>query len=246
MNRRISVLTDVDSIYDSRRGLLCLLLTQAEANLSYELRKQKGDSLWDLYIAKNYKERSLDTFEYPDFGINRAKYLELWEKRSISDWMFYYPSKILDKLVTIILEQEQITDRPIDISGIDLTINTFPYEFDEALEKDLVAYCLTALKGFVTVKLTRFNPKGAVGTQYGSYNYVLIYDILTSASSEHLFNTLAAHPIPETAFLVPNILVTQSEYITGTVDEIIVRTGASLSLVTRWIPINHDVYDHGK
>jgi len=244
MNRRIGVYTNIDSLFDTRRALLSLLLTKGDEGLPDSVRKQKADSLWETHIEKSYKERRFDLFEYPGVGINRAAYDEVYAKRSVKDWLCCYPSNLLKKLVKIILEQESITDRPLDITGIDLKVNIFPFDFPEDMQADLLAYIKTGLLGFVNVELVNQDHRKLTALYYGRFNYVLCYDILTGGEHVTFNDSLPISPIPSTALLVPNILVEDSEFLLGTNDDRILRSGLMLSSLIRWIPIDHSVYDY--
>lgn len=244
MNRRIGAYTEVDCIYDSRRAILSLMATEDMSDKGDRLRKAEGDALWDLHFAKNYKERRMDTFEYPAFGINREKFLERYNKRSVSDWLFMYPSGIRDRLVKVILEQEQLVDRPINISGIDLYINVFPYVFDEEMMDSFKKHCETMFQGFIKVHLLNLDYRNMTTLFYKRFNYVFKYDMLLSEDYKAFADSLTVTPIPDTCVAVPNLLVEETDELTGPIADRIQAMGYMISSTVKLISIDHSFYDY--
>lgn len=246
MTKRIGAYTEIDSIYDSRRGILSLMITEDMAGLNDDLRKQKGDALWEQQFARNYRERRMDSFEYPAFGINREKFLERYNKRSVSDWLFYYPSNLRNKLLKMILELEQLVDVPISISGVDLYINTFPYVFDDDMKAQFLSYCKSAFKGLVAVKLLDHDPTKMTALYYKQYNYVFKYDMMLVEENKAFFDSLSVTPIPETCVVVPDILVQEVEELCGPIKERIHAMGIMIGPAIQLVPVEHSTYDYAQ
>lgn len=243
MNKTLKVFTDLDSFYDSRRGILQHLLTPNFEGTDEE-RKLRADGLWDMHVAENYKNRRMDTFEYSFFDINREKYLAAYKERELSNWLMYYPSALSDKLVRLILDLEGLDDRPISIKGVELFVNIHPYAFDDEMVNEFISYCNTLFKGIVSVKTLNVPIADANAAFYGQFNYVFKYDLLLSEDGKIFMESLKDHPIPDTAFVVPDILVQEVDTFEGTISERIFALGVTLGAVMRLIPVRHDIYDY--
>lgn len=248
MNRVIKVYTELDSLYDTRRGTLELLLLEhalKERNIPESERKTVANKLWDNHIDKNYKERILDTFEYKAFGINRKTFIERYNKRSIKDWEHYYPSSLADLMIKTIMDLELIEEKPIDISGITLVVNTYPFDFDEELNNGLIGYLRTALNNIVDVKLMSFDVRDQTLDFYKNYDYVFKYDILTSEATKAFQESIGGNvKVPDLKILIPDILVKPNDTFTGNVSDMIEVLTVTLAPTVTIIPIKHSVYDY--
>lgn len=243
MNKRLNIFAEMHTLYDYRRGLISWLLTE-DFQGTLDERKAEGDRLWDLHFAKSYKERRFDYFEYPEHNINRARFDELYAKRSLEHWLFYYPTNFMDDLLKVILEQENLSEKPISIQGLDLHVNIWPYQFDEEDQANFIAYCKTAFRGMVNVKIMNIDSTNLTPLFYRQFAYVFKYDLMMSQSSEALNKTLSETPIPDTAVIVPDILIQESEHFTGLISDRIHAVAAILGLVIKLVPINHRFYDY--
>ena len=240
MNRLIKVYTELDSLYDYRRGLLQWLLT--EGITDDELRKREGDRLWNLHIDKNYRERRMDTFEYPGLKINAERFKALYKERTLTNFLMYYPTKLSRNLLSSVIDLEQLTDVPITIQGVVLYLNLFPYVFDEELKQDLVEHLGTLFGGRVEVKLIDEDMRKADGSYYRQYNYVFKYNLL--GEENRVFQeTMSKHPNPETAFIIPDVLNREADAFAGSVKDWMFAWSLSVAQVARFIPVGHDLYD---
>ena len=241
MNRVLSVFTELDSVYDSRRGILQWLMTEGIADENQ--RKAKGDKDWELHVQKNYENRRMDTFEYPAFKITKQSFERAYAERSISHWLMYYPSNLLKRLVKVIIDLEGLVDKPIDIKGVDLFVNIFPYALDQELQDKFVAYAQHALGNIVKVKVLNVDTRKADSTFYKQFSYVFKYDFLLSEHSGPTMDTLKSSPIPETTFVVPDILVKEVEGLQGSISDRIFAMSVLLAPSLRLVPISHQFYD---
>jgi hypothetical protein len=241
MNKVLTAYTELDSIYDSRRGLLQHLMTLDITD--DDKRKAEGDRLWGLYVAKNYEERRMDTFSFPQFGIDRAKFDQLWKERNLSHWLMYYPSQFYKEFIKVVIDQETLTEKPIGIKGITLFVNIFPYAFDEEMKKDFLAHCTSAFGGLVDVKLVNTNPAEHTSTYYKQYNYVFKYDFLIGEDSKKFMESLPQAPTPDTLYIVPNVLVKEATDLKGTPEDIIFAMSVSAGPALTMVPVRHWFYD---
>jgi len=243
MNRRLNVYAELHTLYDYRRGLIQWLLTE-DFQGSDEARKAEGDRLWDVHFAKSYKERRFDFFEYPDFNINRKRFDELFEKRSLQHFLMYYPTNFMDDMIKVILDQEGLSEKPINIQGIDLHVNIWPYQFDEETEADFIKYAKSAFKGLADVKVISVNNTNLTPLFYRQFAYVFKYDLMMSQASEAFNATLSETPIPDTTIVIPDILIEESEHIIGLISDRIHAVAKVLALVVKMVPVAHAFYDY--
>lgn len=258
MNRTLDVYADVDSFFDYRRGLLQYLMTEKDFPEGYnpkteqeafermEDRKSQGDKLWALHVERNYQERRFDTFNYPQFDINEEKFKAIYKERSLKHWAtgMFYPTRLIKQLVTRIIDIESLTDKPIDIKEVRLYVNTFPYVLDEALTAELVESIRYGLKGLVAVKAIYSDPATHTAQFYGQYNYVFRYNMMHDESSEAFSESFKEHPIPETAFVLPDVLVRDNDTFAGEVKDWMIASFLWLGPALKLLPIEHSLYDY--
>ncbi|MNM09001.1 hypothetical protein D3C81_190810 [compost metagenome] len=256
MNKLLNAYSDVDTLYDFRRGLIQKWLTrgmqQDESAMDDEQfkayqhqRRMAGDNLWELHIERNYKERRMDTFDYPFCGMKEDVFLGLYKERSLTDWGYgYYPTNFFRDFVKVIIDQEGLTDKPIAIRGVMLHVNVHPYVMDEEAKESLKAHILTRFGGRVDVTIVDFNVKDATPNYYKQFDYVFRYGMLLYEENQLFFEQLAAPPIPNTTFLVPDILLKQSEHLTGTPYDILFAQSLAMAHTFKTVPIKHQFYDY--
>lgn len=256
MNKTINAYADLDSLFDYRRMLVQKFITAGMAGLPEnptddeiadhnERRRLEGDKLWELYIAKNYKERRMDTFDYPFFGFNRDKFRALFKERSLKDWAFgWYPTNFMNQFVKVVIDQEQLTEAPLAIKGVMLHINTFPYEFDEETRQELIDHCKTRFSGRVDVRVIHADPRPATVSFYKQFDYVFKYDLLLSEDYKPLFKSIGSPAIPGTTFLVPDLLVKEVEDFEGEIGDRIFACSLATAFAFKIIPINRAFYDY--
>jgi len=256
MNKTIEAYADVDSLFDYRRALIQKFITAGMTGLKdnatedevaefNERRRLEGDKLWDLYVARNYQQRRMDTFEYPFIQFDKAKLKALVKQRSIKDWAFgYYPTNFMNKFLKVVVDQEQLTEAPISIKGVVLTINVFPYEFDDALSESLVAHCKTRFGGRVDVKVISADTRSATVNYYKQFDYVFKYDLLLNEEYKPLMDSIGSPPIPGTTFIVPDLLVQENEAFEGSIGDRIFACSLGVAAVFKVVPIDRSFYDY--
>lgn len=257
MNKDIIIYADLDAFYDYRRALLQCLMTKeefppipglddkAEVERANK-RKAKGDEMWDKYISRNYKERRFDTFSYPGLGIDKDKFKEAFDKRSVEDWAtgMFYPTALTRRMFTCVMDIENIAERPIEISSVKLFVNVFPYQFDEPLLKILREFLNVNFKGMIEIKTISSDQSLQDAAFYGQYNYVFRYNLLLDESSKALMDTFTAKPIPETSFIVPDIQLFGQTTFEGDTKEWMFASFITLGPALKLLPIEHSLYDY--
>lgn len=255
MNKTIYAYADLDSIYDPRRAIIQKYLMQdvpypAETATDAEFLKytQEGDRRWEAKIEPNYLVRRLDTYEYPSVGLNKEKFFELYKARSVKDWAtgWFYPTNFMNRFLKLVIDSEQLTEVPISINTIQLTINTFPYEFPDDMLESLKAHCHERFGGRVQVKTTFVDTSKLTVLYYKQFAYVFKYDLFLVADYKAFFESVGSPPIPDTTFLIPDILVEENENFEGDIGERIFSLGLGFAHMLRTIPVAHLFYDYEK
>jgi len=257
MNRVIQCYTEVDSIYDARRGITqkwmvrdlinpnADQMSDAEYAEYMKLLRYEGDARWEKFAEKNYKERRMDRFEYPGLTFNREQFNELYKARSLSDFGFgYYKTKFTQNFLKTVLDMELLSETPISFSKIVLHVNIYPYAMDEEMRKDLVDHLQLRFGGKVEVKTINSRSSTHDVSFYKQFNYVMKYDLLIGEDSKILSESVGSIPIPETTFIIPDILVKESDEFTGEIADRIFSSTLQLAPVFRIMPIHHSFYDY--
>lgn len=260
MNKVIHCYADLDSLYDYRRMLIQKWLvrdmvppkhaTAAQLDRFDLERRQQADRQWALDFEKNYQNRRMDTFDYPHVGMNKAVFKTLFDQRSTQDWVFgHYPSRFMTGFLAAIIDQEQLTEKPISIKGVTLHVNVWPYVLDDELKQLFIDHCLTRFSegtpgSRVDVKVIDTDVRHATVAFYKQYDYVLKYDLLTSPDYKALSDSIGNPPIPDTTFLVPDLLVKEVEDLQGEVADRIFASSLALAPVFKMVPVNHSFYDY--
>lgn len=244
MNRVINIYASIDSFFDYRRGLLQYLMTKDVEDP--DKRKYKADKLWEMHIADNYRKRRMDTFSYPQFNIDRDKFLALYKQRSTEHWEMgmYYPTPLISKILSIVIDLEGLTEKPIDISEMKLFINVFPYQFTNEQLKELAESVRVGLKGTMVVKTIYSDPNSHDSRFYGQYQYIFDYNLITDETSTLFMEGLTSNPIPDTAAIVPDILIRETETFKGPVKDWMFGAYTSLSPLIRLIPTDRSLFDY--
>ncbi|WP_228493052.1 hypothetical protein, partial [Pseudomonas aeruginosa] len=79
---------------------------------------------------------------------------------------------------------------------------------------------------------------------YRQFDYVFKYDFLLNEDYKSFFENVGKPPIPDTAFLVPDLLVQETEYLEGSIYDRIFAQSIALAPVLKLIPINKGFYDY--
>lgn len=246
MNRIINIYADVETFYDYRRGLLQWLLTKDKEFETPEARKYEADRLWEMHIADNYRKRRMDTFSYPQFDIDRAKFDAIYKERSVEHWAsgMYYLTPLIKNMLAKVIDLEGLDDKPIDIKEVKLYVNTYPYDFGQELTDLLVEQIRIGLKGMVTVSAIHAPHAKLDAKFYGQYRYVFRYAFMLDEESTLFMETLKEHPNPETTYIIPDIISRDTDLFIGPVKDWMFGTLVPLSPSGRFIPIERILYDY--
>lgn len=228
---------EIKSLQDERRGIVQALIQEFNPSLE----DIAVDALWVSLFAENYKKRVIDTFDKPEIGVTTELFRKRYKRRTLSDFKFYYPTHLLDSLLSVILTIDELSGKPIDIGEVQITVNVFPYEFDEEL--------ITMLADSITAKLPYKNAVRIISAAdntltpnfFKQFTHVFKYDIFGEETA-NFQNNLINQPIPEVKFIVPDVFIKEPEIPMSPTD-MLIATGAVLFNSLQIIPWNHTLYD---
>lgn len=212
MNDVLRLYTEIDSLFDSKRGLvqkkICGGITDPTVDLADKLKE--SDIVFSKVFLDKYKKRQHHLFNVPEYGITPEWFLDAYKNRSIDDFDYYYPTPLCDGLFKIAMALEVSASGGFDFNEVILDVNIFPYEFNDE-EKTLVVNSLSdKFKGNVQVNIIDTDSTVLTSSFYGKYNTVfkadLLHDNLKFAES------LQSAPIPKTKFVVPAIHYKQTDF----------------------------------
>lgn len=226
----ITIYTDLDSLWDTRRAVLERLLPE-------------GDT-WDDHYAKQYADRRIDHFAKPELGITQEKYKTAYANRDISLFEKAFPSRLLPKILTIVLDVENFIGKPISIGEFKFTINIWPFVLDDELKSELESALSKSIVYNHSIFLTSVPKDRLNSTYFKPFTHVFKYDAM-GEDSKALLMSLQEAPIPGTKFFIPDIH--QQDPGSGVYaepEEIIHKMSVFLASAFTIIPVKHSVYDY--
>lgn len=238
----IRVYTEMDSLFDARRGIITLVAKEA-GNTKFD---------WDRNFAEIYARRRFDYFEQPELGIKDEVYHERYERRTIEDFAdhtqaYIRPSKLISNIFKIVREIEFGVGQVLSVSTFDLTVNLYPYE----LSDDLLTELSSVIKGAVPFN---FN-LSFVNTPYEQlipavlhgYQYAFIYDFLTSKNRKAYWENYIPAAATNTRFIVSDIIL-KSELPEEMRSEkpitLISKLNATQGGKITWVPYPKTIFDY--
>jgi hypothetical protein len=154
----------------------------------------------------------------------------------------YYPTNLSRQLLRRVMELEQMTDTPINISGFILYVNLAPYAFDEELTQAFIDHCFTLYGGRVDVRVLNEDVSQAEPSFYRQFDYVFKYNILAEECRTFMEH-IQEQPNPNTTFVVPDILVREVDSLQGSILDRIYAWSLTIATAVKFIPIAHAFYD---
>lgn len=195
----IRIYTDLDSIFDTRRGIITHIAKEFNSSFT-----------WDLF-KPIYDERRIDIFNRPSLGITPEKYEERFKARSVEDWAdenecYFYPSNLLSEILQIVRSIEYGSTSTILASRLSMSINLYPFSLSTALQDELTSHVLGAFKIPVDLSLVYIPYEAQTGPYLNNFDYVFRYHHLLRPESESWFKTIMQIARPGTKYIVPDIL----------------------------------------
>lgn len=200
MNNTLNIYTELNSLFDIRRGILTHL---ARENGNPDFKWEQFDPI--------YQKRNMDYFNRPDIGITPEGYKERYNRRSIEDWAdenecYFYPTNLLSEMFQIVRSIEFGSSSTIMLSDMNLTINCFPFELSDRLKAELIVHLQASIKFKVGIKLVYIDYDNMTAPYLNSFDYVFKYDLLISSKSKPWFESLKDVKKPGTKYIVPDLL----------------------------------------
>lgn len=226
---KFKVLTDLDSIIDTRQGTLSLML------------KEKGVSFEEIY-GDVYDKRILDKFDKPELGITNKAYREAFKKRGLEVLLEGNPSRLFRSLFNIIVRASDLVGKPIAIQDLHIFVNVFPFvidegslsEFKDQLEKSASFPC--------TVTFINKHHDEITGRFISGFTHVFMYHLL-GESGKRFADTFNEQPNPETKLFIPKVFLTESEELNITPGAQLERLAVLWGVLWSVVPLDHKYYN---
>ncbi|QDH47117.1 hypothetical protein PQC07_gp048 [Aeromonas phage D3] len=238
----ISIYTELGSLFDERRMILC--------KLARETVGFKFD--WVRNFQQVYQERLYDVFEYPEFGITDERYKERFERRSKEDFAdrlenFLYPSKVCRDMFNIVREYEFGVGKLLSVSKFTVTVNTWPYELNDEEQAELIG----AIKGTVSwsfdVNLVHLPPQQLIPHFLHGFDYVFKYDYMLSPHMGKYWELYETSLPSRTKIVVPGVFKGKVTLTDGmeadSPKDLIFKLSAYQGGKVTWIPCDKSIYD---
>ncbi|EBV8434066.1 hypothetical protein AVA65_07440 [Salmonella enterica subsp. enterica serovar Minnesota] len=245
LNRILKIYTELDALFDYRRGLVQHLLTSHKTYKSDAERVLDGDKQWELYLADRYRKRRLDNFDIPELKLSTAAYNALYKERRLEHFLMYYPSALEKHMFKMIMDIEMLDNPTPSIKGAVLYVNTFPYQLDDELNALLADTVNRRFGGRYNVQLVHSDPKTFTANTFGQYDYVFKYDILTG-NYEWFMKSLAETQIPNTTFFLPSLFLNTNDMIVGGPEDMIYAVASTLAPAVKFVPCSPVIYDYAE
>ena len=193
------VLTDLDSLLDTRQGVLD------------ELLEPYGETFDGVY-ADTYFNRILDKFDREPFGINSDSYRAAFKQRSINTILKARPTRLLRSLFNVLMDAESLTGKPIRVETVEITVITHPFELpDDVLEE--IAKLLEGKLGYhCKVRFTDTKPEQVTGPYLSNFTHVMMYHLF-GEWYHNVGPTFAERPSPETKLFLPAVFLKEPDEI---------------------------------
>lgn len=241
-SKKLSVFTDLDSIFDSSRGIAQKLITQHLEHLPLKERIKKSDEFFHKHLLTKYKERTFHLFNAPELGVTPDIFKDAYLNRDVNDFDFFYPSALLAGIFKVIVGLENSRHNGFDVESIELTVNVFPYAFDDELIEALKAQLELKLGNkFNTITIINDNIEEKTASYFQGYDYVFKKDIMFGYKKFH--QSLENVYIPDVNFVVPVLNYQLNEKFTGTPKQILDLFSVTMVTVIGITPIDKSFYD---
>lgn len=246
MANEIRCLTNLDSLFDSRRGIL--------TKVALESGNTKFD--WHRNMAEIYARRRWDYFHQPELGITQEKFEARYAARTIDDFAdetqcFFYPSKLIKEmaLFTFVRTVEFGVGQMLSTSGFAITVNVYPYILSEELLTELESSIRGKVPFRISLSFVNIPYDDMTPAVMHAYDYVFIYAFLIGKDYRVYWEKYAQSPNATTRFFVPDLLVykdlpeeMRSEEPIDTISKMNVTQGGKIT----WVPCQKTVFDYSE
>jgi len=242
----IRCLTNLDSLFDPRRGILTKVALES-GNTKFN---------WERNMAEIYKRRRWDYFNQPELGITQAKFEERYARRTVDDFAddtqcFFYPSKLMRNraLFTFVRTMEFGVGQMLSTSGFAITINVHPYILSDELINELSSSLRGTVPFNISLSFVNIPYDDMTPAVLHAYDYVFIYDFIVGKDYRVYWENYAQSPNAATRFFLPDLLVykdlpeeMRSEEPIDTISKMNVTQGGKIT----WVPCDKTVFDYSE
>ncbi|AUR81010.1 hypothetical protein FDJ25_gp003 [Vibrio phage Aphrodite1] len=223
------ILTDLDSMLDTRQGTLDVLL---------EPVKETFDNVYgDLYF-----KRVLDKFDREPFGITMDRYRDAFKNRDIATIVKSRPTPLLKRLFSVVVDAEALTGKPIRVESIEITVLTAPYDLPDEVLNDLKKILEGNLGYRCSVNFDNRPAANVTGSYVSNFTHVFIYHLLGEAYSEFT-KTFDQRPSPDTKLFIPAVFLKEPDELGISPTTQIQRVGLLWSVLWTVVPLPLKFYD---
>jgi hypothetical protein len=240
----ISCFTNLDSLFDSRRGILTKVALES-GNTNFN---------WERNMAEVYKRRRFDYFNQPELGITQEKFEARYAKRTIDDFAddtqcYFYPSKLINNMFRLVRMVEFGVGQMLSASSFSVTVNLYPYTLSEGLLDELAATIRGAVPFNISLSFVNIPYDELTTSVLNGYQYVFIYDFLSGKDYRVYWENYAAASNSNVRFFVPDILVYKElpeemrrEEPIETIGKLNVTQGGKIT----WVPCSKTIFDYSE
>lgn len=223
-----NVYVDLDCFVDVRRSILQSLI---------------GDMNFDKTFP-NYRKRRIDSFATPSLPFTDEEYKQRYEGRNINDLAGVIETPLMSKLLVLILNVDKLIGKPINVNKVNITVNLNHYNdgFNDELCNEFKAALTRGMRFNHTVDFINVPESRQTSLFFKSFSHVFKYDLLLSKEYHHFLEGLEKHPIPETKFIVPSLLLKENAVLQNTPEEMILATSVMTSSFLKLIPWDVQLY----
>lgn len=197
--RTLRIYTDLDSAFDTRRGIITHLAKDANPNFT-----------WDTFKSI-YDDRLYDIYNRPSLGVTPEAYEARYAIRTVDDWAddqecYFFPTNLFDEMLQIVRGIEFGSTRTIEVSKFELSVNCYPFKLSDVLADQLIASIQSVFKLPVEVRLTDVPYDLQTAPYLNDYDYVFRYGHLLRPEFGAWAKTILNVVSPGTKYIVPELL----------------------------------------
>lgn len=240
----ITVFTNIDALFDSRRGIL--------TKVALESGNSKFD--WKRNMEAIYKRRRYDLFNQPELGITQSAYEARYDKRNMEDFAdeaqcFFFPTKLIRNMFRLIREVEFGVGQVLSAATFSLTVNVYPYTLSEELLNELNSVIKGAIPFNISLSFVDIEYSKLLPSVLNNYQYLFIYDFLIGKDYKTYWEAYATAGNSSARFFVPDVLIYQElpeemrrEEPIETIGKMNVTQGGKITLV----PCSKTIFDYSE
>lgn len=240
--RPIEIYTEMDSLFDARRGIITKCAIEA-GNTNFD---------WDRNFAEIYARRRFDYFNQPELKVIDSVYQERYKQRSINDFAdekqaYIRPSKLIHNIFKIVRELEFGVGQMISASTFNLTVNLHPYVIEDELLDELNSVIRGAIPFnislyFVTIPYEKLTP-----TVLHTFQYAFIYDFITGENRKAYWDGYKTAQPSNIRFIIPDIILNKElpeEMRSEEPISLLGKMNATQGGKITWVPYPKTIFDY--